>query len=82
VAFVMRDSGTSIRPARIHPPTRPNTNRNAKTAAAFGANASTRSERSGTAAPRALIVPSGTYRRRNTQTTASNKVPASRRNPA
>ena len=47
VASVMRASGASIRPARIHPPTRPNTSRNANAAAAFGAKARTRSDRSG-----------------------------------
>ena len=36
VASVMRVSGASIRPARIHPPTRPNTSRNASTMAAAG----------------------------------------------
>ena len=40
VASVMRVSGASIRPARSHPPTRPNTSRNASTTAAFGAKAS------------------------------------------
>jgi hypothetical protein len=37
VASVMRLSGASIRPARNQPPTRPNTSRNAITAAAIGA---------------------------------------------
>ena len=36
VASVMRVSGASMRPARIHPPTRPNTSRNASTMAAVG----------------------------------------------
>ena len=48
VASVMRVSGASIRPARSHPPRRPNTSRNASMRAAFGAKARRRSERSGT----------------------------------
>ena len=39
VASVMRVRGASMRPARSHPPTRPNTSRNASTAAALGAKA-------------------------------------------
>ena len=38
VASVMRASGASMRPASSHPPTRPNTSRNASTVAAVGAN--------------------------------------------
>ena len=51
VASVMRVRGASIRPARSHPPTRPNTSRNANIAAALGAKARRRSERSGTCGP-------------------------------
>ena len=42
VASVMRPSGASIRPARSHPPTRPNTSRNPITRAAVGASSRTR----------------------------------------
>ena len=48
VALVMRVRGASIRPARIQPPTSPNSNRNARTAAALGAKARTRSDWLGT----------------------------------
>ena len=48
VASVMRVRGASIRPASSHPPTRPNTSRNASTAAALGAKTCRRSERMGT----------------------------------
>ena len=48
VASVMRVSGASIRPARSHPPSRPNNSRKASTAAARGAKARSRSERFGT----------------------------------
>jgi hypothetical protein len=41
VASVMRPSGASIRPASSHPPTRPNTSRNAITIATVGANCRT-----------------------------------------
>jgi hypothetical protein len=51
VAFVMRVRGASMRPARIHPPARPNTSRNASAMAAFGAKASRRSERVGPKRP-------------------------------
>ena len=44
VASVMRISGASMRPARIHPPKRPNTRRNASTMAAAGAKARRRKE--------------------------------------
>ena len=47
VASVMRVRGASMRPARIHPPTRPNTSRIASTAAALGAKMCRRSERTG-----------------------------------
>ena len=62
VASVMRASGASIRP-RSHPPTRPNTSRNANAAAAFGAKARQRSDRSGpgrTKRPGGRIGASGT----------------------
>jgi hypothetical protein len=39
---VMRVIGASIRPARIHPPTRPNTSRKGSAIAAIGANAQAR----------------------------------------
>ena len=39
VASVMRVRGASMRPARSHPPSRPNTSRNASTMAAIGAEA-------------------------------------------
>ena len=42
VASVMRVSGASMRPARSHPPARPNASRNANTAAAAGAKSRTR----------------------------------------
>ena len=47
VASVTRVRGASMRPARSHPPTRPNASRNADIAAAFGVNARTRSSRLG-----------------------------------
>ena len=47
VASVMRVSGASIRPASSHPPTRPNTSRNASTAAALGAKTCRRLDRTG-----------------------------------
>ena len=53
VASVMRVRGASIRPARSHPPTRPNTSRNASTAAALGAKTCRRSDRIGKDARRA-----------------------------
>ena len=83
VASVMRVSGASMRPARTHPPTSPNTSRNASAAAARGANASRRSERLGMN-PTMLVMTSasGTYRSRKTHTTANNRTPASMRNAA
>ena len=74
----MRVRGASMAPARIHPPSRPNTSSNASMAAAFGTNASTRSERSGPT----ISAPSGTYRSRNTHTTASSMVLVIIRNAA
>ena len=68
-------------PARSHLPTRPNTSSSASMRVTFGAKASTRSERSGPTGP-GPANPSGTYRSRNTHTTASSPTPASIRNPA
>jgi hypothetical protein len=51
-------------------------------AAAFGTKARWRSERLGTNGPRLVSIRSGTYRRRNTHTTASSRTPAIMRNPA
>ena len=92
VASVMRVRGASIRPARSHPPRRPNTSRNASTMAAAGAKARRRKELfPGTKPPMVLITPSGTYRRRNSNdcpgwpashAAASIKAPASMRKPA
>ena len=59
VASVIRASGASMRPARSHPPSRPNTSRNASAAAARGANARTRSDWLGTNIPGEAIT-SGT----------------------
>ena len=53
--------------------------------AAFGANASRRSERvglKGLGRPTMMFGRSGTYRSRNTHTTASSNAPASMRKPA
>ena len=88
VASVMRVSGASMRPARSQPPTSPNTSRNAMTAAALGANSCRRLDRTGkTPGVRLLsasmsFARSGTYRRRNSQTAARSRVPATMRNPA
>jgi hypothetical protein len=89
VASVMRVKGASIRPARSHPPARPNTSRKANAVAALGAKARWRSDRLGTRSPGrrpggsgVVSTPSGTYRSRNTHTTASSRAPASMRNPA
>ena len=43
VASVMRVNGASIRPARNHPPTRPNTSKNTRTTTATGAKSRNRS---------------------------------------
>ena len=87
VASVMRVRGASMRPARSHPPTRPNTSRNASTTAAVGAKARRRSERFGHDSHwRAAVGDDrdrrGRTRRRNTHTAASSRAPASMRNPA
>jgi hypothetical protein len=85
VASVMRVRGASIRPARSHPPRRPNTSKNASTMAAAGAKARRRKELfPGTKAPAALITPS---RNSNdcwpaSHAAASIKAPASMRKPA
>ena len=47
VASVMRARGASMRPARIHPPTRPNTSSNTSTTAALGAKTCRRFDRTG-----------------------------------
>ena len=61
VASVMRVRGASIRPARIHPPTRPKTSRNASTAAASRRSRRRRSERFGDDPTEwSWIAPSGT----------------------
>src|ERR1700732_4031987 len=67
-ASVMRVSGASMRPARIHPPTRPNTSRNASAPAAEIAIERRRWER--TSGPAGLIPTSGRSRRTTTPTMA------------
>jgi hypothetical protein len=68
-----------MRPARIHPPSRPNTSRNASTTAAAGTNlCSGRRTPPGAKLLAALIV--GTLR--NKYTTVNSTTPASMRNPA
>ncbi|MDH6498375.1 hypothetical protein M2156_004594 [Streptomyces sp. SAI-149] len=82
VASVMRLRGASMRPARIQPPRRPNTSRNAMTAAAVGAKPF-RKKVPGVActAPDSLY-PSCPFRRRYTPTAAMARTLASMRNPA
>ncbi|OYD60995.1 hypothetical protein BDB13_5918 [Rhodococcus sp. OK302] len=85
-ARVIRSKGASIRPARIQPPTRPNTSKNpsAKIAAGTnttgpklrGSNTRAKSARSGN---RKFVAPPLS---RKTQTAARSKTPASMRNPA
>ena len=58
-ASVIRVSGVSIRPARIQPPTRPNTSRNTSTSATRGVKARTRSDRLGKKPPGPTTTPSG-----------------------
>ncbi len=90
VAAVIRVRGASMRPASSHPPTRPNTSRNAITTAALGAKTWSSRDRMGNTSlgkamsvlPGMIIIRSGTYLRRNTHTAASSRVPASIRNPA
>lgn len=82
VALVIRSRGASIRPASTQPPTSPNASRVTTAQAAFGANARTRSSRPGMNPFAVMAASGGTYRSRNTQTTASSNVPANSRNPA
>jgi hypothetical protein len=95
VASAMRFSGASILPARTHPPTSPNTRRNASMRDALGAKARQRSDlpgmkgaggdlvaSSGRRRSGIVIDCSGTYRRRKTHTTAISRPPASMRKPA
>ena len=87
VASVMRVRGASMRPARIHPPTRPNTSRNASTATPAWPKACWVGERPGTNAPpmpdlvALMIGACGNIRMRTTHR-ASSKAPASTRKPA
>ncbi len=90
-ASAIRVSGASIRPARIHPPTRPNTSRKASAWAARGRRrAADRSGWGRTArqAPHACRPRPGHDRavgyvaQQETQTTASSRAPARIRNPA
>jgi hypothetical protein len=80
VASAIRDRGASIRPARIHPPSRPNTNRKTSTAPAAGAKLRARPARVST--PPGPALTSGTSASRYHHTAASSKAPASMRNPA
>ena len=78
VASVMRVRGASMRPARSHPPSRPNTSRNAITMAAVGAKSRRRSAWLRTM----KITPGCTPREREKYPTASSTAPASMRKPA
>jgi len=87
VASVMRVRGASMRPARIHPPARPNTSRNTRTATPAWPKACWAGERPGKNAPPmpdlvALMIGAwGKYRMRTIHR-ASSKAPASTRKPA
>src|SRR5262249_443848 len=70
VASVMRDRGASIRPARIHPPSRPNTSRNASTMVAARVKSRRRKEK---------VEPGGTRRGRNILTPPTTQPPPSNR---
>ncbi len=65
-----------MRPARIHPPTRPNTSRNVITMTAIGAKSRTRSPWLRTM----KITPGCTPREREKYPTARSTAPASMRN--
>ena len=80
VALVMRARGASMLPARIHPPSRPNTS---SSASMSGCLRDERIHQVGAVGSRPSgATPSGTYRSRNTHTTASSMVPAIIRNAA
>jgi hypothetical protein len=76
-----------MRPARIHPPTRPNTSRNADTMIAAGKKTigprpwsrKTLKKRLSSKVPIRLC---GVLRRRNTHAAASSRAPVSMTNPA
>ncbi len=73
--------GASMRPARTHPPRRPNTRRHAITTAAKGAKPRTKLVPGVTRHAPCSLVWNHPSRRRNTPTAASTREPASRRKP-